>query len=403
MCTVRNGKERDNGLYKTSQSRGLVSAVDDQAMSLYDERLAKLDLTIDGYDLVRHERAVSSGFTRVTTEIVLSGLGKVGRGEDVTYDAPDHDDYPAQLGLGWAGTLHPFLRRLSWQPLFAREPARPASRQYRRWAFESAALDLALRQSGLSLGEALGLAYRPVRFVVAATGSVRIVDFKAYYGAGLVANPPDPRVYEAVLAAFPQAVVEDAATDGDTAALTRAAARRLSWDAPIHSWADVEALPLPARHLNIKPSRFGTLRALIDCIERARGAGVSLYGGGQFAADRSRRWPASFTPTAPTTSRPSATTSRRRARACRQARWRLRFTSSASASTPPDCAASSDGAPSPHGAPSDACQDRRSRRPPARLGKMERERPRQATIRAPGPRRHDDSQHDRRRRGQSSR
>ena len=316
MGTVRNGKERDNGLYKTSQSRGLVSTVDDQAMSLYDERLAKLDLTIDGYDLVRHERAVSSGFTRVTTEIVLSGLGKVGRGEDVTYDAPDHDDYPAQLGLGWAGTLHPFLRRLSWQPLFAREPARPASRQYRRWAFESAALDLALRQSGLSLGEALGLAYRPVRFVVstrldirpwlaiypdlqfkldptaewdarliaevAATGSVRIVDFKAYYGAGLVANPPDPRVYEAVLAAFPQAVVEDAATDGDTAALTRAAARRLSWDAPIHSWADVEALPLPARHLNIKPSRFGTLRALIDCIERARGAGVSLYGGGQF-------------------------------------------------------------------------------------------------------------------------
>ena len=285
-------------------------------MSLYDERLAKLDLTIDGYECVRHERAVSSGFTRVTTEVVLAGLGRVGRGEDVTYDAPDHDDYPARLGLGWAGTLHGFLRRLSWQPLFAREPARPASRQYRRWAFESAALDLALRQAGLSLGEALELPYRPVRFVVstrldirpwrklypelefkldptnewdealiaeiAATGSVRVLDFKAYYGGTVVENPPDRALYDAVLRAFPDALVEDPGINDDTGALVRAAAPRLSWDAPIHSWADVEALPLAARHLNIKPSRFGTLRALLDCIERARDAGIGLYGGGQF-------------------------------------------------------------------------------------------------------------------------
>ena len=285
-------------------------------MSLYDERLAKLDLTIDGYECVRHERAVSSGFTRVTTEIVLAGLGRVGRGEDVTYDAPDHDDYPARLGLVWAGTLHGFLRRLSWQPLFARDPVRPASRQYRRWAFESAALDLALRQAGLSLGEALELPYRPVRFVVstrldirpwlslypklefkldptnewdkaliaeiAATGSVRVLDFKAYYGGTVVENPPDRAVYDAVLSAFPEALVEDPGINDDTDALVRAAAQRLSWDAPIHSWADVEALPLAARHLNIKPSRFGTLRALLDCIERARDAGIELYGGGQF-------------------------------------------------------------------------------------------------------------------------
>ena len=214
-------------------------------MSLYDERLARLDLTIEGYECVRHELAVPSGFTRVTTEIVLHGGGHVGRGEDVTYDAADHDDYPSALGLGWVGALHP-LRRLAWQPLFAREPARPASRDYRRWAFESAALDLALRQAGLSLGEALGLPYRPVRFVVstrldirpwlalypglqfkldptpdwdaaliadiAATGSVRIVDFKAYYGGTLVENPADAGVYAAVLSAFPDAVVETPAS-----------------------------------------------------------------------------------------------------------------------------------------------------------------------------------------------
>ena len=234
----------------------------------------------------------------------------------MTYDAPDHDDYPTELGLGYAGSLGVFLRRLSWLPLSPREPARAASRQYRRWAFESAALDLALRQAGLSLGAALGLPYRPVRFVVstrldilpwlalypdlefkldptadwdaaliaavAATGSVRIVDFKAYYTGTVVENPPDAALYAAVLDAFPDAVVEDAATDGGTAGLVRAAAARLSWDAPIHSWADVEALPLPAHHLNIKPSRFGTVRALLDCVERARAAGIELYGGGQF-------------------------------------------------------------------------------------------------------------------------
>ena len=291
-------------------------------MGLYDERLARLDLTIDGYECVRHELAVSSGFTRVTTEIVLHGGGEVGRGEDVTYDAADHDDYPSGLGLAWSGALHPFLRRLSWQPLFVREPARPASRDYRRWAFESAALDLALRQAGLSLGEALDLRYRPVRFVVstrldirpwlslypdlqfkldptpdwdaaliadiAATGSVRIVDFKAYYGGTLVENPPDDAVYAAVLAAFPDALVEDAGIDDDTGELVRAAAPRLSWDAPIHSWTDVEALPLPAHHLNIKPSRFGTVRALLDCVERACAGGIELYGGGQFELDVGR-------------------------------------------------------------------------------------------------------------------
>jgi len=57
---------------------------------------------------------------------------------------------------------------------------------------------------------------------------------------------------------------------------------RFSFDAPIHSWADVEALPSRPRYLNIKPSRFGSLSALLDCVERAQAAGMVLYGGGQF-------------------------------------------------------------------------------------------------------------------------
>jgi hypothetical protein len=36
------------------------------------------------------------------------------------------------------------------------------------------------------------------------------------------------------------------------------------------------------RHLNIKPSRFGSVGALLYCVERAQAAGMGLYGGGQF-------------------------------------------------------------------------------------------------------------------------
>jgi hypothetical protein len=46
------------------------------------------------------------------------------------------------------------------------EPIRDSARFYRRWAFESAALDLALRQNGLSLQDAVGRVAKPVTFVV---------------------------------------------------------------------------------------------------------------------------------------------------------------------------------------------------------------------------------------------
>ena len=57
---------------------------------------------------------------------------------------------------------------------------------------------------------------------------------------------------------------------------------RLSFDAPIHSLADVDALPMRVRHLNIKPSRFGPLSRLFECIDACLERGIELYGGGQF-------------------------------------------------------------------------------------------------------------------------
>jgi hypothetical protein len=103
-----------------------------------------------------------------------------------------------------------------------------------------------------------------------------------------VDNPPDPAQYAMVARAFPDAVLEDPTLEGPARAALDGEEARFSFDAPIHSWADVEAIveragmrTLP-RFLNIKPSRFGSLRALLDCVARAQADGIVLYGGGQF-------------------------------------------------------------------------------------------------------------------------
>jgi len=287
--------------------------------------VAGLPLQIDGYQLERKELDVSSGFLRVTTTVVLRGGGHEGRGEDVTYAAEDHDPYPLALPLAGDWTLDGFSERVGGLDLFpARPPQMEFFRPYRRWAFESAALDLALRQRGQSLGAALGREYRTLRFAVstrlditpwlvvdpalefkldptpewdaqamtriAATGRVRVLDFKAFYEGSPVDNPPDPVQYRAAAAAFPDAILEDPVLTGPARDALNGEEERFSFDAPIHSWADVEAVteragrgrPLALGHLNIKPSRFGSVSALLDCVERALAAGMVLYGGGQF-------------------------------------------------------------------------------------------------------------------------
>ena len=94
---------------------------------------------------------------------------------------------------------------------------------------------------------------------------------------------------------FPGAVLEDPALDGPAREALRGQEARFSFDAPIHSWEDVEAITervaavcgpdcdgFALRQLNIKPSRFGSLSALLYCVGRAQAAGMVLYGGGQF-------------------------------------------------------------------------------------------------------------------------
>jgi hypothetical protein len=278
-------------------------------VALYDA-VSTLELTIDDFATQRREATVSTDFTRVTTTVVLRGRDQVGEGEDVTYDAAAHDDFPRLRERG-PMSLAELSDRLDAYEL----------QDYRRWAFESSALDLALRQNETSLGDLLGLEYRPVRFVVstrleirpwlevypslefkldptsewsdehmreiAATGAVRVLDLKGQYHGTVVDQPPDPRLYSAVVETFPDAIIEDPALTDETREALRTAVDRISWDAPIHSTRDIEERA--PRYLNIKPSRFGTVQRLFDAIDHCRAHGIAMYGGGQFELGPGRR------------------------------------------------------------------------------------------------------------------
>jgi L-alanine-DL-glutamate epimerase-like enolase superfamily enzyme len=290
------------------------------------ESLAGLAVEIDGYSLQGLSAQVSSAFERKSTIIRLHGGGQEGVGEDVTYDAVDHDVQQrvgAVLALAGRHTLASFAEHLAGLSLFSEEPQREVSQRYRTWAFESAALDLALRQAGTSLHAALGREPRPVRFVVSlrlgeppsvepvrgrlklyptlrfkldptsswdepliaelvATSAVDSVDFKGLYSGSIVDQPADPVLYRRVAEAFPEAWIEDPALTLETDAVLAPHRERFSWDASIHSIADIESLPYPPRMVNIKPSRLGGLRNLLDAYDYCAERGIGNYGGGQF-------------------------------------------------------------------------------------------------------------------------
>ncbi len=290
--------------------------------------LAPLPLTIESYALEGLTRDVSSGFTRQTTVVRLRGGGEEGVGEDVVYEGEDQEalqEAGPYLELGGRTTLGELVDRTDAMDLFPREPLRgEVSRIYRRWTFQSAALDLALRQAGTPLHAVLGREPRPVTFVmslrlgvpstlaplrarldrypglrfkldpvvdwddelvleIATTGAVDSLDFKSFYTGTVVDNPVDPGLYERCLAAFPTAWIEDpAVSDPRIDALLEPHRDRITWDAPIHSVADIEALPFPPEMVNVKPSRFGSLRSLCAGYDHCAEHGIQAYSGGQF-------------------------------------------------------------------------------------------------------------------------
>src|SRR5215213_2917426 len=133
-------------------------------------RVADLPLRIERCELLPLARDISSGFTKVSVVVRLFGNGHEGQGEDITWDQIDQIELLRRAGdMSWLRgrrTLDEFSTLLGLADLFPVEPFRASARRYRRWAFESAALDLALRQNGLSLHGALGRDAKPVTFVV---------------------------------------------------------------------------------------------------------------------------------------------------------------------------------------------------------------------------------------------
>ena len=112
-------------------------------------------------------------------------------------------------------------------------------------------------------------------------GCVDTADFKGVY-RGSFGQPPEAPLYLRIAEAFPEAWLEDPGLNDETDAVLRRYRDRITWDAPIHSVADVKALPFPPKCLNVKPSRFGTLRRLFDFYSWCESHDVRMYGGGQF-------------------------------------------------------------------------------------------------------------------------
>ncbi len=181
----------------------------------------------------------------------------------------------------------------------------PAFTFYRRWAIESAALDLALRQGGQSLAQALGREESPIHFVaslrigsppnfdlvgrrleaypwlkfkldgtpdwdqalidrLAATGAVASIDFKGAYKGTPVDVDTDPAFYQRIAETLPDAWLEDPdLTDPEADAVLEPYRHRITWDAPIHSIADIESLAFAPRTINVKPSRFGSTQGAL--------------------------------------------------------------------------------------------------------------------------------------------
>jgi hypothetical protein len=282
-----------------------------------------LPLEVEGYTLEK-----LTGGERVTTLLRLRGAGQEGVGEDVMQDPRDplaeHDAFAAQAPLPLAGswTLESFCDHLATLEQWESEPEwGDFARRLRNWVYESAALDLALRQAGLSLPEALGREPRPLTFVnslglgdepssdtivrrierypsvgfkldaapnwspeiistLAGTGMVRIIDFKGRYGLEVEDEDALGVMYDAVLEAFPDAILEDPHEQF----MGRLDGRRVSFDAPVTRVEDITT-----EIINIKPSRIGHLRALFDIYAHGEAEGLLMYGGGMGELGPARR------------------------------------------------------------------------------------------------------------------
>jgi L-alanine-DL-glutamate epimerase-like enolase superfamily enzyme len=296
------------------------------------DRLSTLPVLVESYEFERLSATLAHRFERVTTRIRLRGGGAEGIGEDVSPFEGEADTlHAARPSLPLAGewTLGSLCDRLAELDQWPVPPRWDPARRWRNWAFEAAALDLALNQAARPLHEAVGREPRPVRFVnslslgdpptfdpirrrlerhpdlrfkldatpawtpeligeVAATGAVEIIDFKGQYGLEMGEQDALLTMYERVVEAFPDALLEDAHALPEIERLLASESDRISYDAPIHSVADLDATPLTPRAVNVKPCRVGDLRSLLQVYAAIEARRLITYGGGMAELDVGR-------------------------------------------------------------------------------------------------------------------
>lgn len=299
------------------------------------DRVAELPLEIESYELEELSFSPNPDFERLTTVIRINGPGDedrlTGLGEDITYEALDQialRDAGPNLDLTGPGTLGEFCGLVGSLDLFPAPPERDVSRFYRRWAFESAALDLALKQAGTDLASLLDRELKPLNFVasmsltggpggkdsdigrlrakldrypdlefkldpsldwsphliaeLAGTGAVNTLDLKGQYHGTVVDIETDPDLYRRLVEAFPEAWLEDPDLTPETREVLKDHWERVTWDAPIHSVSDIEALEHKPEVINIKPSRMGGVKSTFDAYDWCEANHVGAYGGGQW-------------------------------------------------------------------------------------------------------------------------
>src|SRR2546421_10639984 len=254
-------------------------------------RLAELPLVIEACEYECLHAVLAHEFERITTHVRLIGEGTDGLGEDVSIFREDgtalHETRPS-LPLEGEWTLAGFCDHLATVKPWPEPPEWEGAVRFRNWAFESSALDLALRPAGRSLRDVLGLEPQPVRFVnslglgkepaieplrrrlarspgvrfkldaeatwapalideVAATGAVDTIDFKGQYGFEVEDPEALGALYDHVLAAFPDAYLEDPHDLPEIRERLSDHFERVSYDAPIRSAEDIGPTPLAPR------------------------------------------------------------------------------------------------------------------------------------------------------------
>jgi hypothetical protein len=195
-------------------------------------RVAALPLMVEACEYDRLHAVLAHDFQRVTTHVRLVGAGTDGLGEDVSIHVED--------GTSLHGT----------------RPALPLAGE---WTVESSCEHL----------EALELWVQPPEWELARRMRNEVSDEDALL-----------TLYDHVLAAFPAAYLEDPHERDGIAQRLADHVDRVSYDAPIQDPEDIGATPLPGRVVNVRPSRIGSVRGLLDIYARCAHEQRPMYGGG---------------------------------------------------------------------------------------------------------------------------